>query len=42
MLLFEFSLTVPEELWKKLSILAIEKKTSKNKLIIDLIQKQLQ
>jgi predicted HicB family RNase H-like nuclease len=38
----KITLTVPEELWKKLSILAIEKKTSKNKLIIDLIQKQLQ
>jgi len=38
----KITLTVPEELWKKLSILAIEKKTSKNKLIIDLIQKHLQ
>jgi predicted HicB family RNase H-like nuclease len=37
----KITLTVPEELWKKLSILAIEKKTSKNKLIIEMIQKQL-
>jgi len=37
----KITLTVTEELWKKLSILAIEKKTSKNELIIDLIQKQL-
>jgi len=35
------SLIISEDLWHKLSILAIDKKTSKNKLITELIQKGL-
>ena len=35
------SLIVAEELWEKLSILAIKKKTSKNQLIIEMIEQAL-
>lgn len=38
----KITLTVPEELWKKLSIMAIEQKTSKNQLIIDMIKRALE
>jgi len=35
------TLTVPESLWKKLSMMAIERKTSKNQLILEMILKQI-
>lgn len=38
----KITLTVSEELWKKLSILAIEKRMSKNELIINMIEKVLE
>jgi predicted HicB family RNase H-like nuclease len=37
----KITLTVPEDLWRKLSIMAIEQKTSKNQLIMDMIKNQL-
>ncbi|MEM3617879.1 MAG: hypothetical protein QXK47_02260 [Candidatus Bathyarchaeia archaeon] len=37
----KITLTVSEELWKKLSFLAIEKRVKKNQLIISLIEKAL-